>query len=283
MLKNPLLITLLILLLSGCADLKKLANVQKPTLSMDDFRVTGISLQDVELTFDLMVTNPNPVSLSLASYNYDLQIEESSFVKGNQALATKIEANGSNIISIPVTFTFKELYNTFKSINGNKEGDYKFLANVGVDVPVLGLLDIPIQKEGSFPIVKAPTISLSKFSVKSLSFTKADVELELNIENPNTFGLNLNELNYKVDFNGFNSIEGNTSNSVSIAENEIGTIKVPASFNFLELGTAAYSALVGGKPFQYSLTGTADIGATLPYFNSSSFNFDKSGVVDILK
>ncbi|GAB5408630.1 MAG: hypothetical protein BalsKO_09950 [Balneolaceae bacterium] len=273
----------LMFLLTSCAELKKFTDVQKPTIALDEFRVTELSLQDIELTFDLELSNPNPVALSLASYDYDLQIEQNSFVKGTQALTTKIEANSSSLISIPVKFTFEELYNTFTTINSKKEGDYTFLGTVGVNVPILGLIEVPVEKVGSFPIVKAPTISVSSFSVKDLSFTKADVELELNIGNPNTFALILDKLDYNINLNGFDTIKGTTSNSLSIAENETNTFKIPASFNFLELGSVAYSAIVGGDPFEYSLTGSADVGASLPYFDLSSFNFDRSGVVDILK
>ncbi|MEQ9310291.1 MAG: LEA type 2 family protein [Balneolaceae bacterium] len=273
----------LALLLSSCSELKKITDVKKPTISVDDFRITEISLRDIELTFDLELINPNPIALSLASYDYDLQIEQNSFVKGNQSLTTKIEANGSIIISIPVKFTFDELYNTISNISSKKEGGYAFVGNIGVNVPVLGLVEVPIEKEGVFPIVKAPSFSLSSFSVKNLSFTKADVELEINIGNPNTFALILDKLDYNIQLNGFDTINGGTTSSLSIAENEIRSLKIPASFNFLELGSAAYSTIVGGEPFQYSLTGSADVGASLPNFDLSSFNFDRSGVVDILK
>lgn len=274
---------LIALFVTSCSQLKSLTDVKKPTVSVDDFRVTGISLQDIELTFDLEVDNPNPVALTLSSYDYDLLIENNSFVKGSQPVNTRIEANGKNLISIPVMFTFKELYETFTSLSGKKDGAYSFLANVEVEVPILGMVEVPIEKSGSFPIVKAPTLSVANFSVKNISFTKADVEVELNIGNPNTFGLIMNELNYTVDIDGLSAISGETSNRIEIGSNEIGTIKIPASFSFLDLGMAAYNALTSDDPFEYSLSGAANVGATLPFFESSSFNFDRTGSVNILK
>ncbi len=271
------------LFLSNCAQLKSLSETQKPNISVDDLRVTDLSLQGIEITFDLQVTNPNPIALNLTSYNYDLLVEENSFIKGNKSLETIIEANQSSIISIPVNFTYKELYNTFTSLNSKTEGGYKFLANIGIDAPFLGPMEIPIEKEGSFPIVKAPTFSVSKFSIKNISFAKADLELEMNVTNPNTFRVMMNEIDYSINFNGFNTIEGTNNNSLVIDENETGSLIIPASFNFLELGSAAYSAIISGDPFTYSLTGSANVGATLPIFKSTSFNFDKSGVVDILR
>lgn len=281
--KNIALTTFSFFFFLGCAELKDLANIQKPSVTIDDFRVTNLSLKDIELTFDLAVNNPNPVALTLASYDYDLQIEENSFVKGKQSLSSRIEASGSNTISVPVTFTFEELYQTFKSIKDKDDTAYQFFANIGVNVPVLGLIEVPVEKKGTFPVVKAPTLSVSNFSITNLSFTKADIELELEVKNPNAFGVILNGLDYNVDLNGFSPISGNISERVEIIEKGSGKIKIPASFNLIELGLGAYQALRGNEPFDYSLNGSADIGATLPFFKSSLFNFDKSGVVDILK
>lgn len=268
---------------ASCSQLKEFADIKKPSVSVEDFRVTGLSLQNIELTFDLEIDNPNPVALNLASYDYDLKIENNSFVQGSQALNTNIEAKGKSVISIPVSFTFKELYETFTSINSKREASYSFLANVAVEVPVLGLIETPIIKNGNFPVVKAPTISVSNLSIKDISFTKADVEVEVNVSNPNTFGLILNELKYTVDLEGLKAISGETDSAIEIAENETGVIRIPASFSFVDLGMAAYRALTGDDPFEYSLSGAADVGATLPFFESSSFNFDKTGSVNILK
>ncbi|MBO6524623.1 MAG: LEA type 2 family protein [Balneolaceae bacterium] len=281
--KTPFYLLLFVFLMVSCSELKELADAQKPTISVDDFRISGLSLQDIELTFDLQIDNPNPVAVTLSSYDYDLQIENSSFVKGSQPLNTTIPSKGRNNVSVPVIFTFKELYNTFTSINSKNEGAYAFIANVQINVPVLGLIEVPIEKNGTFPVVKAPTISVANFSLKDISFTKADIEVELNVANPNTFGLILNQLDYGVDIDGLSTISGEIIDRIEIGGNESQTFKIPASFSFADLGLAAYNALTSDDPFEYNLTGSANIGATLPFFESSSFNFDKTGVVDILR
>ncbi len=276
-----------LLLLGGCfllqcAELQNLSSVQKPTVSVENVSVSNISLSDIELLFDVQINNPNPLSLSLASYEYDFQINSNSFVKGVQELNTRIDANASNTVSIPVTFTFQELYNTFTSLRSEDEAGYALLGSVGVNVPVLGLIEVPIEQEGNFPVVKAPSLSLSGISVKSLSLTKADIEINVGVENPNSFGLNLNSLDYEIDLNGLSPISGNTSEKVFIGEKETGTVTIPLSLNFLQAGMAAYNA-INSENFEYSLNGAANLGADLPLFQPSSFNFDKSGIVNILK
>ncbi|RNC85626.1 MAG: hypothetical protein ED557_02305 [Balneola sp.] len=280
--KKGVLILSGVFFLQHCAELQNLASVQKPTISVENVKVSNISLQDIELLFDLEVDNPNPLSLSLASYSYDFQINSNSFVKGTRELETEIEANGSNTLSVPVTFTFEELYNTFTSLKSEDEAGYTLLGSVGVNVPVIGYVEVPIEKEGIFPVVKAPSLSLTGVSVKNLSLTGAELEINVGVDNPNSFGLNLNSLDYEVDLNGLSPLSGTISEQVSIGQKESGALIIPVSLNFLQVGMAAYNALRQDE-FEYSLNGTANLGADLPLFKPSSLNFDKSGIVNILK
>jgi LEA14-like dessication related protein len=242
-----------------------------------------MSLQDLELTFDVDVDNPNAVAINLASYNFDFLINQNSFVKGNQPLSTEISPSGKSTIQIPVRFTFKELYQTFDSMRDKDETGYNLEAMIGVKLPVLGLTEIPVNKSGTFPVVKTPSISASKLTVKNLSFTKADLELQIDVSNPNAFGVILNTLDYKVDINGLESISGITSESVEIAEKGISTVKIPVSFNLIDLGRTAYQLLSSDKELDYSILGTANIDATLPFFNASSYDFNKSGSLNLFK
>jgi LEA14-like dessication related protein len=267
----------------SCSVLQDLASIKKPSLSVSDVKISEISLQDLELTFDVDVDNPNAVAINLASYDFDFLIDQNSFVKGSQPLSTEIGSSGNSTIQIPVKFTFKELYQTFSSIQDKDETAYNFDASIGVSLPVLGLTEIPISKSGTFPVVKTPSISASKLTVKNLSFTKADLELQIDISNPNAFGIILNALNYNVDINGLESISGITSESVEIVEKGVSTVKIPVSFNLIELGRTAYQLLSSNKELDYSLSGTTNIDATLPFFNASSYDFNKSGSLNLFK
>ena len=276
-----LLIVLFSFFLSGCSALKDLASVKKPEISVDDIQISDISLRDIELTFDISVDNPNPVAINLASYDFDFQVEGNSFVKGNQPLTTEINPNAGSVIQIPVRFTFVDLYQTFSSLKEKDETEYEFKSTIGVNLPLLGLTEIPIEKSGVFPVVKAPKISATKLNVKNISFTKADLELELNINNPNNFTVILNNLNYNVDINGLQSISGTTSQKMPVSAKESSIVTIPVSFNLIQLGRSAYQLLQSNKPLDYSLSGSTNVDASLPFFNTSEYNFNRSGSLDI--
>ncbi|MEP1141600.1 MAG: hypothetical protein ABJH44_15385, partial [Balneola sp.] len=70
---NKIVLSLLIasIFATGCTALKDLASIQKPKITVTDFKISDISLRDIELIFDVEIDNPNAVAINLASYNFD--------------------------------------------------------------------------------------------------------------------------------------------------------------------------------------------------------------------
>jgi len=270
-------------LLQSCAQLSELANVSKPSLSVVDMNITGLTLQDIELTADIEIINPNNVRIDLSSYSYALDINERNFVKGLDESGMNIDAKNRSIIQVPVTLTYSELLQTFQSIRDQDESEYNFNADFSFDLPVLGAVTVPVQYAGKIPVVKQPSISLNNFSVESLSLSGADLLVELNVQNPNTFQMLFDDLNFDLEINGLKSFSGTVSEEVRIDRNSAQTVELPFNISFLNAGMAAYRLLNSNEDLDYKLTGSTIIGSDLPYFKKSNFDFDKSGSVDILK
>ncbi|MFA5669257.1 MAG: LEA type 2 family protein [Balneolaceae bacterium] len=282
-LKISSLLIFLVAISFSCATLQDMAKTQKPTVSIVDFNLTNFSLQDVELTFDMEVDNPNPFAVTLANYDYDLQFNSLSFIKGEQTTNSSVKANSKSIVQIPVSFGFQELYELFGSLKDKDDTEFTFAANAGVEAPILGLISIPFSKTGTLPVVKLPSIKVGGLKLANLSFTKAEFEIELDIENPNGFNLNFNELSYDLAFNGLPAITGKSSSGIEVAKKSTSSIKLPLSVSLFQLGASAKKAIIDGEAFSYSLTGKTDVGSSLPFFKTSTFNFDRDGVVPILK
>lgn len=267
----------------SCASLQDLARTQKPTVSIVDFNLTNFSLQDVELTFDMEIDNPNPFAITLANYDYDLQFNSLSFIRGEQTANSSVQANSKSIIQIPVSFSFQELLELFGALKEKDETDFTFAANAGIEAPILGLISIPFSKTGTLPIVKLPSIKVGGLKLANISLTKADFEIELDIENQNSFNLIFNELNYNLAFNGLPALTGKSNNSIEVAKKSTSSIILPLSVNLFQIGESAKKAIFDGETFNYSLTGNAAVGSSFPFFKTSTFNFDRNGVVPILK
>lgn len=272
----------ILFLLSGCSALSDLTkNIQKPNVSVENVRVTGFDFQQIELTYDLKVENPNALSMDLLSYDYELKLNENSFVKGQQARRTTIEASGDSRIEVPVSLNFQQVYRAVSNLRGADEASYSFLSTLTFDLPVLGRTNMPIEKDGKIPLLQLPDIRLRDFQIESLSLSGAKLNLQLDFDNPNGFGLTVNGLDYNLDVNGDSWSDGTALQDVSIKKNGVTELNIPLSLNFSDIGMSAFRALSGSQNLDYDLQGNLDVNIAHELLGNTSFNFNREGSVSL--
>lgn len=284
--KKTLLLISLMVVISGCQAIQNLADsIQKPSLSITDVRVTDFAFDEIELTYDVEVDNPNPVAVQMLSYDYDFNINNNDFVEGSQNKQLRIESSGTSTFQIPMRLNFQELYDLFSSLRGQDEADYKLLANLYFDLPVLGETALPLEKNGTIPMIKLPKINVSSLEVNDINFSRADLVLNLEVDNPNGFGLLVNALSYDLNVNGRNWIEGNNQDNITINKNNSNRIAIPISLNVTEIGSSVVQLLNSSSGLDYTLTGSVDFGASHPLLENlqTDFSFDQAGDVPLIR
>jgi LEA14-like dessication related protein len=269
--------------LFSCATLKQFANIQKPTVDVQNVRLTGMSFDALNLAFDMKITNPNPLSVSLAGFDYDFQIADASFLKGNQTKAITLKAKGESILEIPLTLNFKDLYSTFQALKNADSTKYKMLCGLSFDLPVIGATRIPVSKTGTLPNLKMPDISIGSLKLNNISLNRADMELKINVKNANTFGFLLNKLNYNFAVNGTTWANGLSDKQMQVTEKGEGTIAIPISLNFIEMDASIYKIVSGGQKLNYQLKGDVDMNSTLPLLSKVNLPIDRAGEINISK
>lgn len=270
----------------SCAEMQrvlKMANIQKPTASVSNVKISQISFEDIGLVFDISINNPNPVGIHLDGFDYDFLLNGSSFVKGDQNQGVDINSGGSSVVSLPVTLTFAEIYDVYKTVEDQDEIGYRLNTGLKFNLPVLGLTRIPLETGGTIPAVKIPSVKLSSISLKKMGFTSVDLEAVINISNPNSFGLNLDQFNYALNINEEKWASGTKTNTINLNQKGESNIKVPISLNILNIGKSVLNMVQNGANLDYRFTGGANVGSTLEMFGTQPLNFNKSGKISIIK
>lgn len=275
--KLSLILLGLTVFLSSCKALQDLADAQKPNLSVKNVRVTNFAFDEIELTFDVNVENPNPFALHLLSYDYGFNINGNSFVQGTQEEGLSIDASQTSTIHIPVQLNFVELYNLFGSFKGEDEADYTLATDLTFNLPVLGATTIPLKKTGTIPLIKLPKISVSGLEIKEMGLSGVDLALHLNLKNPNAFGLILNMLSYDLQVNGETLATSTFTEQVKASSNGATNITIPISLNTLKIGASVIKLLRNSNDVHYQLKGSIDMGTTHPLLKETIFNFLESG------
>lgn len=141
---------------------------------------------------------------------------------------------------------------------------------------------------GCAALVKEPRVALAEVAVQSLSLSGATVRVELEVENPNGFGLDARALEYTLFFQagGGEGVDddawrtlaaGRTTEGVSLPANETVRVPVDIPFRFRDLGDAASSLLRDGT-LRYRFEGAFTVGSPV---GDVRVPFDRTGLLDL--
>ncbi len=271
-----------IMALTGCATMRDIAGTLKPGVRLKDVHLGSLSFDAAELLIDVDIENPNPlVPIALTAVDYDLKINDISFLKGQQPHELRIDPLGGTVFQIPVTLNYKNLYDTFQSLRNQDVTAYNIDCGLSFELPGLGLARVPLSASGEFPAVKIPSISVDGLKVKKVNVTGADMELQLRMDNPNAFALLLNRFDYELHVNGKPWATGMGTNQVQVGSKGESAITIPISMDFAQIGISVYQMLSGGEQFDYSFTGNLNVGSSLPLLEQATLPFNKSGILNI--
>jgi len=275
-----------VLLLASCSEIGQVlqqVNIQKPRARVEKVKLTGLSFKKVDLNFNVGVTNPNPVAVKLSGFDYDFLLNNHSFLKGSQQKNLQISAGGKSSVDIPLSLTFAEIYKTFNSLKGADSIKYQLKLKLGVNLPVLGVVKIPLSSSGYFPNLRLPAIRFKSIRLKKISLSGAQLDLGLQLKNPNALNFTVKKLNYQLDVNGTNWLSGLTKQPITIHKKDQSEIHLPITLNFMDMGMAVYRLLTSDQKLNYHLKGKADFNTPLQLLHSFSLPFDESGKIDLIK
>ncbi|MDX1637952.1 MAG: LEA type 2 family protein [Balneolaceae bacterium] len=267
---------------SGCSALGDFSrNIQKPNLSVENVRVTGFNFREIELTYDVNVDNPNNLAVDLLQYDYELHLNDNSFARGKQSKKMRIEGSGSTQLEVPLTLNYREVFNAITSLESMDEARYAFKSTLTFDLPVIGRTEVPVNKTGTVPLLKMPDIRIRDFSIRSLGFTEADLNLEISFDNPNGFALAINRLDYALQVNGDHWSDGTVLEDVLIGEHGVTELEIPISLSIEEIGLSAFRVLSKAEKLTYDLSGTLDLNIGHELLGNTTLAFDRTGSISL--
>lgn len=186
-------------LLSACASMQNLlkGSVKQPTVSYKSIALGKVSQQQIELKPTLSINNPNGFSVPIDSLDYAMNINGKNMVNGKTDKVGTLPAGQSKDVTVGIALS-KQTLKAFQDILFKED---KINYSIKGVAKVMGF-SVPYQHSDT--IVK-PKISFADIKVGKASFSKLGMNLLLNIENPNSFSIPLDSLNYQI-FSGAKSL-----------------------------------------------------------------------------
>ncbi|MBM4031023.1 MAG: LEA type 2 family protein [Planctomycetes bacterium] len=183
----------LLLATPGCGLLMSIFG--RPKVETIHPRVSGIDFEGVGLHFDLEVRNPYWVPLRVPLVRYGLDVQGRELLKSEAPLKVSLPARGVGSLAVPASVSYANLWGAYVNLRTAEEVSYKLHADILFSI--LGQrFELPVSREGKFPVLRAPRISDVTFRVTEASLVRAVVTIDATMTNPNAFELDVRGLGY---------------------------------------------------------------------------------------
>ncbi len=156
--KTAIVLAGLMVLCGGCAVVESLMQHEKPTAKLMNVSFGEVSTEGAELLLDVDIKNPYALDLPLLDVDYDVQSEGQTLLAGKADISTTIPAKSNKAVTLPVRINFSDLLKAITSLKDVRPGsEIPYVAQVGVsiDSPVVGVMRVPLSKEGTLTL---PTV-----------------------------------------------------------------------------------------------------------------------------
>jgi LEA14-like dessication related protein len=275
--------TATVLFLASCASLQEAARIQNPKAEITNVRLDSLDLEKIGLLLDLRVDNPNALGISLSKLDYDFMVEGNSMLKGVLDKGLQVAAKSSEQVTIPLTLQLANLWQAIQRVAKQDQFRYTLASRLTFALPVLGNVELPLQKSGELPVLRLPDVKVIGLKPKELSLSRANLDLALQVSNPNIFSLLLNQFNYDFRVNNRSWANGNQGQPLRLEAKQGNEVHIPVTLNFLEMGTALYSLVRSREAVNYHLTGQFDFGSSEAFLKSFKLPVDLSGRTQIFE
>lgn len=270
------LLTLLSLLTAGCANFKP--KLEKPEAKVVAKRLVGLTLDSANLEVDIEVYNPNKISLNLGELSYQLVVENQPLLSGQQTQASKLKAGKTQVITLPFSLEFLQLAKQVKNLPKLNEVNYTVTGGVGYDLPLLGRQERSFTTSGSLPVPRLPSIEFGGFSKQHLGLGGMGALVAVKVFNPNSFALNLKQLNYSINLANNQLQTGGKLDELNLPAGQSTQLNLPLDIKFnAKQGLTLVNQLTKGEGLDYQLELSSLLGSDLKLLKDLPFKTGREG------
>ncbi|MBK1733908.1 hypothetical protein CKO15_01155 [Halorhodospira abdelmalekii] len=248
------LVVVALLLLSACAALQD--RVQEPEVSVKGFEVTGFSSQGLDLDLNLTAHNPNALGLSLAGLSYQLDLNDRGLIRGASDQRVRLPRRDSADIRLPLQLDFSDLADLGANLGTllrQEQTAYRLRGELD-----FGLFSVPYDHSGDLRLPSMPRLRVENLRIEEMSLRSAKVQMALEIENPNDFPIDIEQLRYALALDGRSVASGNTLEGLRLSGGDRKSQDLSVDIDFSEFA-ALFSNLRRGGNVPFALDAALEL------------------------
>jgi LEA14-like dessication related protein len=145
------------LFLSGCPS----RMITRPSVAIQEIRLTGLSLTGATLTFLVELENPNGFGLTVTKFTYSIYLNDRPVATGETTEAVSIPRRSTTPVSLPLKTAFRDFEKGLASLIGSDRVEYRIEGSLGMR-SFFGRWEFPYNRTGMIDLkhprpLKPPT------------------------------------------------------------------------------------------------------------------------------
>ena len=180
---------LLLVVLTGCANLSLNDVYQAPTLRYQSTNITQVSFSQLSATSVVQINNANPYQLPVSSLGAELWLAGQPWLQLDANPISGLPSGRDTEVLLNWSLVFADLLKRTGDAYKNGEAELTLKLSPAVNVPLLGPQTLTWQSRFTVPIPKLPTLQLTGWRVAAVSLTSVSLALDLQLANPNSFAI----------------------------------------------------------------------------------------------
>ncbi len=252
----------------------------KPRIELAVARIRAITDSTLDLSLDLLVHNPLPVGLDIASMAYTVKMGETTIVEDEYAKPFVVEARDSSTVSVAAQLNLLKLIEKTNELDrlGNDSVDYHIESVFRLRKPFLGKDTLRISKTKRMEVYHLPEIEVLGFDLEKFRLNKSDIILKLKLTNDNSFPLEFRNPTYSINVGKQDQLlKGNNQGGTLVKANSTDTYEIPFKIDMGDLLKTAGQLLFQGKDLPFKLNFKCTLKSPNEMVNNSTLNYIVDG------
>ncbi|MEM7675002.1 MAG: LEA type 2 family protein [Myxococcota bacterium] len=231
--------------LSGCAAVQnvlKSVGYVDPKVEIVDMSVTKWGLTSLGTTFDVAVTNPNPVGFTLRGIQYGLDIDGHRLTSGRSQTPVEIAAQGKATTKLAFDFPLAQTANALVALLTKQEVDYGLESSFAIGRPDFAV-DVPVEKKGKLPLPRLPRFDVPTAKFTGASLAGVQFRVVPTLENLNAFDLPIEGFETSLRINDRPIINNRASSGGTLRAKAKTPVPIDLNLSLADLGLSAISLM----------------------------------------
>ncbi len=271
---------LAIILLASCASVEKVKpGAPSLSVSLADARVQALDQHHTVVSLTVLAdTGTDPIAKNLSGRaTLSVRGYEASLVSF-RFNAAEPEAGSLLRATIEFTVDSRALDENIQGFQSEATADWTVtVACSSEDGTLRGSASIT----GSYPVIREPVVAIASLRILRYELINSALNIVLEVRNPNAFPVSFSEAEYRFYGDGRSWASGATRKAQVVQARSCGTVILPITLNFTDLGRSYFDRVAQLKDIAYRLQGSAWITTGIDILPSFKLGFDTSGVTRV--